>query len=269
MKKFTTLTTNDAVKKSVKKAAHMLGLAAAEKAARDANDAGANKLMASYEAAVEACMQAKKNDSAHELEEKKQGVKKITDAVNDARDASNYSKYLIEGYKYVARAHFAAAAVELVNLNTQYINGAKAGYKQVERVTMAIEEMFGGTLVHGRCGDYVAGPARVSISTGAWGNGAYLNVRLSAESNVSGYQLELFNWDQQDTSIINIERVEFTERIPTVAQVKAAAKKMPTLKKQLREEVDAFRTRIKKLYEPCSMFRDAQDAYNDAYSARL
>lgn len=269
MKKFTTLETNDDVKKAVKKAAHMLDLAAAEKATRDAHNAEADQLTASYKAAIDACMMAKKSVNAPELEEKKQELKKIEEAVNEARNASQYSKYLIEGYKYAARASYAAAAVELVNLNAQYLNGAKPGYKQVERVTMAIEQAFGGTLVNGRCGDYVDGPTRVSIRTSAWGNEAYLYVGLTGDPCTGGYQLRLFDWNQQDAAVINFGHIELPESVPTVAQVRAAAKKMIPLKKQLRDECNAFRARIKKLYEPCSMFRDAQEAYNDAYGARL
>lgn len=269
MKKFTTLTTNDDVKKAVKKAAHMLGLAAAEKAARDANDAGANSLMASYNSVLNACMDAKKNKNDNELKEKRQELKKIEEAVNEARNASQLSKYLIEGYKYAARASYAAAAVELVNLNAQYINGAKAGYKNVNRVTMAIEEALGGTVVNGRCGDYVDGPTRVSISAGPWGNEVYLYVSLTGDQRRGGYQFRLFDWKQQDTAVINFANIEFPEKAPTVAQVRAAAKKMIPLKKQLRNECDAFKARIQKLYEPCSMFLDAQDAYNDACAARL
>ena len=269
MKKFTTLTTNDDVKKAVKKAARMLDLAAAEKAARDARDAGADSLMASYNEALNACMDAKKNKNDSELEEKRQELKKIEAAVNEARDASQLSKYLIEGYRYAARANYAAAAVELVNLNAQYLNGAKAGYKNVNRVTMAIEEAFGGTVVNGRCSDYVDGPTRVSISAGPWGNGVYLYVSLTGDQRRGGYQFRLFDWNQQDTAVINFERVELSENVPTVAQVRAAAKKMIPLKKQLRDECDAFKARIKKLYEPCRIFRDAQDAYSDADTASL
>ena len=269
MKKFTTLTTNDDVKKAVKKAAHMLDLAAAEKATRDARDAGADSLMSSYIEALNACVDAKKNKNDSELEEKRQELKKIEEAVNEARSASQFSKYLIEGYRYAARASYAVAAVELVNLNAQYLNGAKAGYKNVNRVTMAIEEAFGGTVVNGRCSDYVDGPVRVSISAGPWGNEVYLYVSLTGDQHRGGYQFRLFDWNQQDTAVINFERVELSEDVPTVAQVRAAAKKMIPLKKQLRDECDAFRARIKKLYEPCSMFRDAQEAYNDACEARL
>lgn len=269
MNKFTTLETNDDVKKAVKKAAHMLDLAAAEKATRDAHDAGADQLTASYKSALDACMEAKKSGNAQELETKRQELKKIEEAVNEARNASQLSKYLIEGYKYAARASYAAAAVELVNINAQYLNGAKAGYKNVNRVTMAIEEAFGGTVVNGRCGDYVDGPTRVSISAGPWGNEVYLYVSLTGDQRRGGYQFRLFDWNQQDTAVINFEHIELPESVPTVAQVRAAAKKMIPLKKQLRDECDAFRARIKKLYEPCHMFRDAQDAYNNAYTASL
>lgn len=48
----------------------------------------------------------------------------------------------------------------------------------------------------------------------------------------------------------------------------AAAKKMLTLKQKLHDECDKYQSRIKKLYEPCSMFSDAREAYNRAYSAR-
>ena len=269
MKKFTTLETNDDVKKAVKKAAHMLDLADAEKATRDAHDAEADRLNASYKAALDACMEAKKSGNAQELEAKRQEFKKIAEAVNEASHASQLSKYLIEGYKYAARASYAAAAVELVNINAQYLNGAKAGYKNVNRVTMAIEEAFGGTVVNGRCGDYVDGPTRVSISAGPWGNEVYLYVSLTGDQRRGGYQFRLFDWNQQDTAVINFEHIELPESVPTVAQVRAAAKKMIPLKKQLRDECDAFKARIKKLYEPCHMFRDAQDAYNNAYTASL
>ncbi len=269
MKKFTTLETNDDVKKAVKKAAHMLELAAAEKATRDVHDSGADQLTASYKTALDACMEAKKSGNVQELKIKRQELKKIEEATNEARDASQYSKYLIEGYKYAARASYADAAIELVNLNAQYLNGAKPGYKQVNRVTMAIEQALGGTLVNGRCGDYVDGPTRVSISAGAWGNEVYLYVGLTGDPRTGGYQLRLFDWNQQDTAVINFENIELPESVPTVAQVRAAAKKMIPLKKQLRDECGAFRARIKKLYEPCHMFRDAQDAYNTAYTASL
>lgn len=269
MKKFTTLETNDDVKKAVKKAARMLELANAEKAIRDANDAGADRLMTSYKAALDAYIMAKKSGNAQELDENKQELKKIEEDVNEAKSASQFSKYLIEGYRYAARASYAAAAVELVNLNAKYLNGAKAGYKNVNRVTMAIEEAFGGTVVNGRCGDYIEGPTRVSISAGPWGNEVYLYVSLTGDQRRGGYQFRMFDWNQQNTSVINFERIELPENGPTVSQVRAAAKKMIPLKKQLRDECDAFRARIKKLYEPCSMFRDAQEAYNDACEAKL
>ena len=60
MKKFTTLTTNDDVKKAVKKAAHMLDLAAAEKVVLDTHEESMSDLNKQYKAALDAYMQAKR-----------------------------------------------------------------------------------------------------------------------------------------------------------------------------------------------------------------
>lgn len=147
MKKFTTLETNDDVKKAVKQGAHMLELADAEKVVLDTHEASMSDLKKQYSAALGAYMQAKRSGEGRE--EKGAELKKIEDATNELDAAARYSKYLIEGYKYAARLHYATAAVELVNLNTQYLNGANAGYKQVKRVTMAIEEELGGARASG------------------------------------------------------------------------------------------------------------------------
>ena len=79
MKKFTTLETNDDVKKAVKQAAHMLDLADAEKVVLDTHEASASDLTKQYRAALDACMQAKR--SGEGWEEKGAELKKAEDAV--------------------------------------------------------------------------------------------------------------------------------------------------------------------------------------------
>lgn len=266
MKKFTTLTTSDDVKKAVKKAAHMLDLAAAEKEVLAAHEASMQDVKKSYRAALDAYMQAKR--SGEGWEEKGAELKKIEDATNELDAAARYSKYLIEGYKHVARLHYSIAAVELVNLNAQYLNGANAGYKQVKRVTMAIEEELGGTPVEVNSRTYIEGPANVSIYNGSFGDFVELYVSLRHESYDSGYRFGFYDRSSRDTVTISIDNIEQNEHVATVSEVKAAAKKMLTLQQKLRDERDAYQARIKKLYEPCSMFSDAREAYNRAYSAR-
>lgn len=265
MKKFTTLETNDDVKKAVKQGAHMLELADAEKVVLDTHEESMSDLKKQYSAALDAYMQAKR--SGEDWEEKGAELKKIEDATNELDAAARYSKYLIEGYKYAARLHYATAVVELVNLNTQYLNGANAGYKQVRRVTMAIEEELGGARVSG-AREYVDGPANVSIYNGTFGGYVQLYVSLGRESYNNAYRFDMFDRAANDTVTINVTHLEQNEHIPTPTEIRAAAKKMLTLKQKLHDERDKYQTRIKKLYEPCSMFSDAREAYNRAYSAR-
>lgn len=266
MKKFTTLTTNDDVKKAVKKAAHMLDLAAAEKEVLAAHEASMQDVKKSYRAALDAYMQAKK--SGQGWEEAKEDVKNIEESSNALDKEARYSKYLIEGYKHVARLHYSIAAVELVNLNAQYLNGANAGYKQVKRVTMAIEEELGGTPVEANGRTYIESPANVSIYNGSFGDFVALYVSLRHESYDSGYRFNLYDNSSRDTVTISIDNIEQNEHVATVSDVKAAAKKMLTLKQKLHAERDTYQARIKKLYEPCSMFADARDAYYRAYNAQ-
>lgn len=265
MKKFTTLTTNDDVKKAVKKAAHMLQQAAVEKVVLETHDASMSDLMKKHSAALDAYMKAKR--SGDSLEEKRAELENIEGFVNEIDAAARYSKYLIEGYKYAARLHYATAAVELVNLNAQYLNGANAGYKQVRRVTMAIEEELGGTRVSG-AREYVDGPANVSIYNGTFGGYVQLYVSLGRESHNAAYRFDMFDRAANDTVTINVKHLEQSEHIPTTQEIRAAAKKMLTLKQKLHDERDKYQARIKKIYEPCSMFSDAREAYNRAYSAR-
>lgn len=265
MKKFTTLETNDDVKKAVKQAAHMLELADAEKVVLDTHEASMSDLKKQYSAALDAYIQAKR--SGEGLEEKGAELKKIEDATNELDAAARYSKYLLEGYKYAARLHYATAAVELVNLNAQYLNGANAGYKQVRRVTMAIEDELGGARVSG-AREYVDGPANVSIYNVTFGGYVQLYVSLGRESYNNAYRFDMFDRAANDTVTINVTHLEQNEHIPTPTEIRAAAKKMLTLKQKLHDERDKYQTRIKKLYEPCSMFSDAREAYNRAYSAR-
>lgn len=265
MKKFTTLETNDDVKKAVKQAAHMLDLADAEKVVLDTHEASASDLTKQYNAALDAYMQAKR--SGEGWEEKGAELKNIEGFVDDLDKEARYSKYLIEGYKYAARLYYSVAAVELVNLNAQYLNGANAGYKQVRRVTMAIEEELGGARVSG-AREYVDGPANVSIYNGTWGGYVQLYVSLGNESHNNAYRFDMFDRAANDTVTINVTHLEQNEHIPTTTEIRAAAKKMLTLKQKLHDERDKYQARIKKLYEPCSMFSDARDAYNRAYSAR-
>lgn len=265
MKKFTTLTTNDEVKKSVKKAAHMLQQAAIEKVVLETHEASMSDLTKKHSAALDAYMDAKR--SGYSLEEKRAELDNIEGFVNEVDAAARYSKYLIEGYKYAARLHYATAAVELVNLNAQYLNGANAGYKQVRRVTMAIEEELGGARVSG-AREYVDGPANVSIYNGTFGGYVQLYVSLGRESHNAAYRFDMFDRAANDTVTINVKHLEQSEHIPTTAEIRAAAKKMITLKQKLHDERDKYQARIKKLYEPCSMFSDAREAYNRAYSAR-
>lgn len=265
MKKFTTLTTNDDVKKAVKKAAHMLDLAATEKVVLDTHEASASDLMKQHSAALDAYMQAKR--SGEGWEEKREELHNIEGFVNDLDKETRYSRYLIEGYKYAARLYYSVAAVELVNLNAQYLNGANAGYKQVRRVTMAIEEELGGARVSG-AREYVDGPANVSIYNGTFGGYVQLYVSLGRESHNAAYRFDMFDRDANDTVTINVTHLEQSEHIPTTTEIRTAAKKMLTLKQKLHDECDKYQSRIKKLYEPCSMFSDAREAYNSAYSAR-
>lgn len=266
MKKFTTLETNDDVKRAVKQGAHMLELAAAEKEVLAAHEASMQDVKKSYRAALDAYMQAKK--SGQGWEEAQEDVKNLEDSVNALDKEARYSKYLIEGYKHVARLHYSIAAVELVNLNAQYLNGANAGYKQVKRVTMAIEEELGGTPVEVNGRTYIEGPANVSIYNGSLGDFVELYVSLRHESYDSGYRFGLYDRSSRDTVTISIDNIEQNEHVATVSEVKAAAKKMLTLQQKLRDERDAYQARIKKLYEPFSIFSDAREAYNRAYSAR-
>lgn len=266
MKKFTTLTTNDDVKKTVKKAAHMLDLAAAEKVVLDTHEESMSDLNKQYKAALDAYMQAKR--SGEGWEEKRDELKKIEDASNELYAAARYSKYLIEGYKYVARLHYATAAAELVNLNAQYINGCRPNYKQVQKVTNAIAVELGGVECDGPRGIYVDGPAKISVQNNSFGQNVYLYVSLKKEAYDAGYCFRLFDWNQPDTTIINVTRLDAPEEVSTVQEVRAAAKKMCVLKQKLREECDAYQERIKKLYEPCRMFKDAGNAYSDAYAGR-
>lgn len=265
MKKFTTLTTNDDVKKAVKKAAHMLDLAATEKVVLDTHETSASDLMKQHSAALDAYMQAKR--SGEGWEEKREELNNIEGFVNDLDKEMRYSRYLIEGYKYAARLYYSVAAVELVNLNAQYLNGANAGYKQVRRVTMAIEEELGGARVSG-AREYVDGPANVSIYNGTFGGYVQLYVSLGRESHNAAYRFDMFDRAANDTVTINVTHLEQSEHIPTTTEIRAAAKKMLTLKQKLHDERDKYLSRIKKLYEPCSMFSDAREAYNRAYSAR-
>lgn len=265
MKKFTTLTTNDDVKKSVKKAAHMLQQAEVEKVVLETHEASMSDLTKKHSAALDAYMDAKR--SGDSLEEKRAELDNIEGFVNELDAAARYSKYLIEGYKYAARLHYATAAVELVNLNAQYLNGANAGYKQVRRVTMAIEEELGGARVSG-AREYVDGPANVSIYNGTFGGYVQLYVSLGRESHNASYRFDMFDRAANDTVTINVKHLEQNEHIPTTQEIRAAAKKMLTLKQKLHDERDKYQARIKKLYEPCSMFSDAREAYNRAYSAR-
>lgn len=265
MKKFTTLTTNDDVKKAVKNAAHMLQQTAVEKVVLDTHEASASDLMKRYSAARDAYMQAKRSGEGRE--EKHAQLVSIEGFVNDLDKETRYSKYLIEGYKYAARLYYSVAAVELVNLNTQYLNGANAGYKQVRRVTMAIEEELGGARVSG-AREYVDGPANVSIYNGTFGGYVQLYVSLGRESHNAAYRFDMFDRAANDTVTINVTHLEQSEHIPTTTEIRAAAKKMLTLKQKLHDERDKYQSRIKKLYEPCSMFSDAREAYNRAYSAR-
>lgn len=265
MKKFTTLTTNDDVKKSVKKAAHMLQQAAVEKVVLETHEASMSDLTKKHSSALDAYMDAKR--SGDSLEEKRAELNNIEGFVNELDAAARYSKYLIEGYKYAARLHYATAAVELVNLNAQYLNGANAGYKQVRRVTMAIEEELGGARVYG-AREYVDGPANVSIYNGTFGGYVQLYVSLGRESHNAAYRFDMFDRAANDTVTINVKHLEQNEHIPTTQEIRAAAKKMLTLKQKLHDERDKYQARIKKLYEPCSMFSDAREAYNRAYSAR-
>lgn len=265
MKKFTTLTTNDDVKKSVKKAAHMLQQAESEKVVLETHEASMSDITKKHSAALDAYMDAKR--SVDSLEAKREELHNIEDAVNEIDAAARYSKYLIEGYKYAARLYYATAAVELVNLNAQYLNGANAGYKQVRRVTMAIEEELGGARVSG-AREYVDGPANVSIYNGTFGGYVQLYVSLRRESHNAAYRFDMFDRAANDTVTINVRHLEQKEHIPTTQEIRAAAKKMLTLKQKLHDERDKYQARIKKLYEPCSMFSDAREAYNRAYSAR-
>lgn len=265
MKKFTTLETNDDVKKAVKKAAHMLQQAAVEKVVLDTHEASMSNLMERHSAALDAYMQAKR--SGEGWEEKREELNNIEGFVNDLDKETRYSRYLIEGYKYAARLYYSVAAVELVNLNAQYLNGANAGYKQVRRVTMAIEEELGGARVSG-AREYVDGPANVSIYNGTFGGYVQLYVSLGRESHNAAYRFDMFDRAANDTVTINVTHLEQSEHIPTTTEIRAAAKKMLTLKQKLHDERDKYQSRIKKLYEPCSMFSDAREAYNRAYSAR-
>lgn len=266
MKKFTTLTTNDAVKKAVKKAAHMLDLADAEKVVLDTHEAGMSDLMKQHGAALNACMQAK--CSGDGLEEKRAELKKIEDAVSELDAAARYSEYLIEGYKYAARLHYATAAAELVNLNAQYLNGCRSNYKQVQKVTDAIEVEFGGVEREGPRGVYIDGPADVDICNGSFGTNVSLYVSLKKEAYDAGYCFRLFDWNQPDKTLISVTNLDAPKEAPTTQEVRAAAKKMCVLKQKLRDECKAYQERIKKLYEPCRMFKDAGDAYSDAYAGR-
>ena len=266
MKKFTTLTTNDDVKKAVKKAAHMLQQAEVEKVVLDTHEASMPDLMKRHSAALDAYMQAKR--SGEGWEEKGAELKNIEGFVNDLDKETRYSKYLIEGYKYAARLHYATAAAELVNLNAQYLNGCRSNYKQVRKVTDAIEVELGGVECEGPRGVYVDGPCDVDIYNGSFGNNVSLYVSLDGEHYDAGYSFRLFDWNQPDTTLINVTRLDAPKEAPTVQEVRAAAKKMCVLKQKLRDECDAYKARIKKLYEPCRMFKDAGDAYSDAYAGR-
>lgn len=265
MKKFTTLETNDDVKKAVKQAAHMLDLADAEKVVLDTHEASMSDLTKKHSAALDAYMKAKR--SGDSMEEKRAELNNVKRFINDLDEETRYSKYLIEGYKYAARLYYSVAAVELVNLNAQYLNGANAGYKQVRRVTMAIEEELGGGRVSG-AREYVDGPANVSIYNGTFGGYVQLYVSLGHESHNAAYRFDMFDRATNDTVTINVTHLEQSEHIPTTTEIRAAAKKMLTLKQKLHDERDKYQSRIKKLYEPCSMFSDAREAYNSAYSAR-
>lgn len=266
MKKFTTLETNDDVKKAVKQAAHMLDLADAEKVVLDTHEASMSDLMKQYSAALDAYMQAKR--SGESWEEKHAELKKIEGAANELDNAARYSKYLIEGYKYAARLHYATAAAELVNLNAQYLNGCRPNYKQVQKVTDAIEVELGGVECEGLRGVYVDGPAKISIYNNSFGQNVYLYVSLKKEAYDAGYCFRLFDWDQPDTTLINVAHLDAPEKVLTTQEVRAAAKKMCALEQKLRDECDAYQERIKKLYEPCRMFKDAGNAYSDAYAGR-
>lgn len=88
MKKFTTLETNDDVKKAVKQAAHMLELADAEKVVLDTHEASMSDLKKQYSAALDAYIQAKR--SGEGWEEKGAELKKIEDATNELDAAARY-----------------------------------------------------------------------------------------------------------------------------------------------------------------------------------
>lgn len=266
MKKFTTLETNDDVKKAVKKAAHMLHRAEVEKVLLDTHEAGMSDLMKRHSAALDAYMQAKR--SGEGWEEKGAELKNIEGFVDDLDKEARYSKYLIEGYKYAARLHYATAAAGLVNLNAQYLNGCRSNYKQVQKVTNAIEVELGGVECEGPRGVYVDGPAKISVHNNSFGQNVYLYVSLKKEAYDAGYTFRLFDRNQPDTTLINVTRLNAPEEALTVQEVRAAAKKMCVLKQKLRDECDAYQERIKKLYEPCRMFKDAGNAYSDAYAGR-